>query len=84
MWLGLILVLLFSNNQEKDVLRWIFLGGKGFLETSIIIAGMIGIELSKAKGEKRMYCLWKGLVAVVSTMHFLDIADSLGASICAF
>ena len=25
MWLGLILVLLFSNNQEKDVLRWIFL-----------------------------------------------------------
>ena len=70
LWLGLILVLLSSTYVEGGEFRWIFLGVKGFLETCIITAGMIGIKLTKAKEEKRMHCLWKALLAMVKSKHF--------------
>ena len=70
LWLGLILVLLYSPYVEEDGFRWIFLGIKGFLETCIITAGVIGIKLTKTKEEKRMHCLWKALLAMVNSKNY--------------
>ena len=52
------------------------MGVKGFFETCIIMAGMLGIKLTKTKQGKRIHCLWQALLATVNSKHFQDRAES--------